>query len=211
MVLVSAVLSGAAAQEDPAKAEAMPEKASEKDIATIKELLGKLASEEYAVRQKASDELVAMGIKAAPLVTATQNQSEDAEVRYRTKLILEKIAEAKVMEGMTRLASGLQYKVIKEGAGDSPGLTDTVLVHYAGKFKDGKEFDSSYKRGDPAQFPVNAVIRGWTEALQKMKPGSKWVLVIPPDLAYGARGAPGTIPPNATLIFDVELISVVKK
>jgi FKBP-type peptidyl-prolyl cis-trans isomerase FklB len=98
--------------------------------------------------------------------------------------------------------------VITKGDGASPKATDTVSVHYTGTLIDGKEFDSSYRRGQPASFPVNGVIKGWTEALQLMKPGSKWQLVIPSELAYGERGAGRDIGPNSTLIFDVELLSI---
>ena len=96
----------------------------------------------------------------------------------------------------------------KEGNGTPPKETDTVVVNYRGTLIDGTEFDSSYKRGEPATFPVNRVIKGWTEALQLMKPGAKYQLVIPPDLAYGPGGTGGDIGPNATLIFEVELMSV---
>jgi FKBP-type peptidyl-prolyl cis-trans isomerase FklB len=118
------------------------------------------------------------------------------------------LAENKTKEGVKTLPSGLQYKVITEGTGKTPKATDTVTVNYRGTLIDGQEFDSSYKRGQPATFPVNGVIKGWTEALQLMKEGSKWQLFIPPDLAYGEKGAGNVIGPNATLIFDVELISV---
>ena len=111
-------------------------------------------------------------------------------------------------DGVKTLPSGLQYKVIKEGKGKMPKAEDTVTVNYRGTFMDGTEFDSSYKRGEPVTFQVNGVIKGWTEALQLMKEGSKWELFIPSDLAYGERGAGQTIPPNSTLIFQVELISV---
>jgi len=106
-------------------------------------------------------------------------------------------------------ASGLQYHVIAEGSGtESPGPDSVVSVHYRGKLTDGFEFDSSYKRNQPATFPVNGVIRGWTEALQLMKVGDKWELTIPPDLGYGSQGAGSTIPPDATLIFEVELLEI---
>ncbi len=111
-------------------------------------------------------------------------------------------------EGVKTLPSGLQYKVITEGKGKSPKATDTVTVNYRGTLIDGTEFDSSYKRGEPATFQVNGVIKGWTEALQLMKEGSKWQLFIPSNLAYGERGAGGVIGPNATLIFEVELLSI---
>ena len=109
--------------------------------------------------------------------------------------------------GVKALPSGLQYKVIKEGSGASPKATDTVKVHYHGTFIDGKKFDSSVDRGEPAQFPVDRVIAGWTEALQLMKVGGKWQLFIPSNLAYGAEGRPG-IPPNSVLVFEVELLEI---
>jgi len=118
------------------------------------------------------------------------------------------LEENKAKEGVVILPSGLQYKVITEGTGKSPKATDKVKVHYRGTLINGKEFDSSFKRNQPAEFPVNGVIKGWTEALQLMKEGSKWELYIPSDLAYGARGAGGDIGPNATLIFEVELLEV---
>lgn len=111
-------------------------------------------------------------------------------------------------DGVKTLPSGLQYKVIQEGSGEMPKADDTVTVNYRGSFMDGTEFDSSYKRGQPASFKVNGVIKGWTEALQLMKEGSKWELFLPSDLAYGERGAGQAIPPNSTLIFEVELISI---
>ena len=117
------------------------------------------------------------------------------------------LAENKKKEGVKTLPSGLQYKVIKEGTGKIPKATDTVVTQYKGTLINGTEFDSSYRRNEPATFPVNGVIRGWTEALQLMKEGSKWQLVVPPELAYGDQGA-GPIGPNATLIFEVELVSV---
>ena len=117
------------------------------------------------------------------------------------------LAENKTKEGVKTTESGLQYKVIAEGEGPSPKAGDTVTVHYRGTLVDGTEFDSSYQRGEPATFPLKGVIPGWTEALQLMKKGSKWVLFIPSDLAYGERGAGNRIPPNSTLIFEVELIS----
>ena len=118
------------------------------------------------------------------------------------------LAENKKKDGVITLPSGLQYKILKKGSGDSPKLTDEVSVNYRGTLLDGTEFDSSYRRGQPATFKVNAVIAGWTEALQIMKPGSKWQLYIPSSLAYGERGAGRDIGPNAALIFDVELLSL---
>lgn len=104
--------------------------------------------------------------------------------------------------------SGLIFQSLKEGTGESPKATDTVKVHYKGTFLDGKEFDSSYKRGEPTEFPLNRVIPCWTEGVQRMKPGGKAKLTCPPAIAYGERGAGGVIPPNATLNFEVELVSV---
>jgi len=118
------------------------------------------------------------------------------------------LAQNATKEGVKTTESGLQYKVLTEGTGTSPNATDTVTVNYKGTLVDGTEFDSSYKRGEPATFPVNGVIAGWTQALQMMKPGGKRMLYIPADLAYGPQGRPPVIPGNATLIFEVELISV---
>lgn len=118
------------------------------------------------------------------------------------------LTDNKGKEGVKTTASGLQYKVLKEGSGDSPKETDTVVTHYKGTLINGTEFDSSYKRNEPASFPVNRVIKGWTEALQMMKPGSKYQLFVPSSLAYGERGAGQDIGPNETLIFEVELLSV---
>lgn len=118
------------------------------------------------------------------------------------------LADNKKQKGIVTTPSGLQYRIIKEGTGDSPKATDTVTTHYRGKLIDGTEFDSSYSRGEPARFAVNAVIPGWTEALQIMKPGAKWELFIPPKLAYGESGIGQLIGPNSTLIFEVELVSV---
>ena len=109
---------------------------------------------------------------------------------------------------VTTTESGLQYEVLVEGTGPKPAATDTVVTHYHGTLTDGTVFDSSVERGSPASFPVNRVIAGWTEALQMMATGSKWRLVIPPELAYGERGAGGAIPPNATLVFEVELLEI---
>jgi FKBP-type peptidyl-prolyl cis-trans isomerase FkpA len=108
-------------------------------------------------------------------------------------------------------ASGLVYLSLHEGAGSSPAATDVVRVHYKGTFPDGKEFDSSYKRGQPTEFPLNRVIKCWTEGVQRMKVGGKAKLTCPPAIAYGAQGAGGVIPPNATLNFEIELLAIVGK
>ena len=121
---------------------------------------------------------------------------------------VEFLAANKTKDGVVTTASGLQYKILTAGTGAKPTKDDTVVCNYKGTFIDGKEFDSSYKRGQPAEFPVGRVIPGWTEALQLMPVGSKWQLFIPSELAYGTRGAGGAIGPNETLIFEVELISI---
>ena len=118
------------------------------------------------------------------------------------------LAENKKKKGVVTLPSGLQYKIITAGTGKKPKATDTVTTNYKGTLIDGTEFDSSYKRGQPASFPVGGVIPGWTEALQLMPVGSKWQLFVPSTLAYGPRGAGQQIGPNATLIFEVELLSI---
>ncbi len=122
------------------------------------------------------------------------------------------VAQAAAKEdGAQVSASGLVYRSLKDGAGASPQASDTVKVHYRGTLPDGKEFDSSYGRGEPASFPLNRVIPCWTEGVQRMKVGGKAKLTCPPALAYGARGVPGVIPPNSTLLFEVELLEIAKR
>ncbi len=118
------------------------------------------------------------------------------------------LATAALAQSAVTTKSGLVYQSLKEGSGASPAATDTVKVHYRGTFADGREFDSSHKRGEPTEFPLNRVIPCWTEGVQMMKPGGKAKLTCPPAIAYGERGAGGVIPPNATLNFEVELVSV---
>jgi FKBP-type peptidyl-prolyl cis-trans isomerase FklB len=118
------------------------------------------------------------------------------------------LAQNKKKPGVVTLPSGLQYKILKEGTGKTPKATDTVITNYRGTLINGKEFDSSFRHGKPATFPVDQVIRGWTEALQLMKVGSKWQLFIPSELAYGPNGAGTDIGPNTTLIFEVELLGI---
>jgi FKBP-type peptidyl-prolyl cis-trans isomerase len=120
------------------------------------------------------------------------------------------LAKNKSRKGVTTTASGLQYEVMTEGKGDKPSAADTVSVHYRGTLIDGSEFDSSYARNQPANFRLDQVIKGWTEGLQLMSVGSKWKLYVPPELGYGENGAGGVIGPNATLIFEVELLQVMK-
>jgi FKBP-type peptidyl-prolyl cis-trans isomerase len=121
------------------------------------------------------------------------------------------LAANKGKEGVVSLPSGLQYKILTAGTGKKPTLDDQVVCNYRGTLIDGTEFDSSYKSNQPATFPVKGVIKGWTEALQLMPVGSKWQLFVPAELAYGEAGAGGTIPPNSTLIFEVELLSIKDK
>ncbi len=140
------------------------------------------------------------------LVLARQ-QAAEAKASENISVGKEFLAENGKREGVVTLPSGLQYEVITDAEGPKPLPTDRVTTHYRGTLIDGTQFDSSYDRGQPATFPLNGVIAGWTEALQLMSPGAKWRLYIPPELAYGDRGQ-GPIPANSTLIFDVELISI---
>jgi FKBP-type peptidyl-prolyl cis-trans isomerase FkpA len=118
------------------------------------------------------------------------------------------IDKAAAEKGAVKTESGMVYRSLTEGKGASPKETDVVRVHYKGAFPDGKEFDSSYKRGEPTEFPLNRVIKCWTEGVQRMRVGGKAKLTCPPTLAYGERGAGNTIPPNATLQFEVELLGI---
>lgn len=162
-------------------------------------------------KSQLSDEVVQAALTAFQQeVIAKQQAAMKAEAETNLKAGAAFLAANAKKEGVKTLPSGLQYKVLKEGKGATPKASDTVVTHYQGTLIDGMEFDSSYKRGEPATFPVTGVIKGWTEALQLMKAGSKWQLVIPPDLAYGAQGSPPVIPPNSTLIFDIELLEVQK-
>ncbi|WP_262692858.1 FKBP-type peptidyl-prolyl cis-trans isomerase [Kordiimonas aestuarii] len=136
---------------------------------------------------------------------APDTMTEQAEFKAANLAYLE---ENKKKDGVEVTASGLQYREIESGDGKSPTAEDFVTVHYAGRLIDGTEFDSSYKRGEPATFPAGRLIKGWTEALQMMQVGDKWELAIPADIAYGPDGAGGVIPGDATLVFDVELLGV---
>jgi len=162
--------------------------------------------------------------EAKPLLTLQEMRSTlvelkkriDATQKERLKEAAEEnraagqafLAENSKKEGVKTLPSGLQYRVLEEGEGSPPKATDTVTVHYRGTLINGTEFDSSYSRNEPATFRADRVIEGWKEALQMMKPGAKYALFIPPELAYGKRGAGSQIGPNSALIFEVELISV---
>lgn len=148
-------------------------------------------------------------IKETMMAFEKEMENRQKEAAEKSKGEGEKfLAANKTKPGVKTTADGLEYKVIKEGAGASPKATDTVTVNYEGKLIDGTVFDSSYKRGQPATFPLNAVIKGWTEGLQLMKVGGKTQFFIPSDLGYGERGMGADIPPNSVLIFEVELLEV---
>jgi len=162
--------------------------------------------------------ILAIGIReglagAKPLLT--EQEIQETMVAFQRELLEKRkkqgedfLAENKKKEGVKTLPDGLQYKVIKAGTGKKPEADDTVTVNYSATLIDGTEFDSSYKRGQPSTFRVSGVIPGWSEALQLMEEGAKWQLFIPSNLAYGELGRPGIIGPNATLIFEVELVSI---
>lgn len=151
-----------------------------------------------------------MDMEEAQMLLSQYFSKLQQEADAKNKEMGEKfLAENKKREGIITTASGLQYEILTEGNGPKPKATDTVSCHYEGRLIDGTVFDSSIRRGQPAQFPVNGVIAGWVEALQMMPVGSKWRLYIPSDLAYGAHGAGDIIGPNATLIFDVEVLQII--
>jgi FKBP-type peptidyl-prolyl cis-trans isomerase FklB len=177
-------------------------------------------------------DMLARGIRDAltqrkPLMSPEERRAVLADFEKRTRLAQEKMlhekaaqnlaasekffAENRTKEGVQTLPSGLQYRVIQEGSGPTPKVTDMVEVNYRGTLIDGTEFDSSYRRGGPATLPVEGLIPGWSEALQLMKTGSKWQIFIPPKLAYGEESPGPLIGPNSTLIFEVELLSITEK
>jgi FKBP-type peptidyl-prolyl cis-trans isomerase FklB len=177
-------------------------------------------------------DLLLRGVKdvlggGTPLMTDEEAQSTlnelQADLRKKQEQEAQQLAETnkkegeaflaanKTKPGVVALPSGLQYKILQEGTGPKPTAADTVTVNYRGTLVNGTEFDSSYKRGQPASFPIGGIIKGWTEALLLMPVGSKWQLFIPPDLAYGQRQAGPTIGPNSTLVFEVELLSIQAK
>lgn len=165
-------------------------KISQEDIQkTMGEFQKQMETKRAEAEKKRKAEIEAQGVK---------NKEEGAKF----------LETNKAKAGVKTTASGLQYEVIKEGTGAKPKPTDTVTVHYVGTLIDGKEFDSSIKRNEPASFPLNAVIPGWQEALQLMSEGSKYKVVIPSELAYGAGGTGGDIGPNAVLVFEVELLKI---
>lgn len=160
----------------------------------------KMAMSEEEIRTVLNDFNKEMQVKQSEKVKVlAEKNKKEGEVFLR---------ENEKAKGVVKLPSGLQYKVIKEGTGKMPKVTDTVSVHYKGTLINGMEFDSSYKRNQPAEFKVNAVIPGWTEILQKMKTGSKYIAYIPSNLAYGEKGRAPIIGPNSVLIFEIELIAI---
>jgi len=160
-----------------------------------------LAQEDLRIEPRAGGAIINKFIKELKTKAAEKNKVAGEKF----------LEENKAKEGVVTTESGLQYKVLTEGKGAIPTKDQKVKVHYRGTTIDGKEFDSSYKRNEPATFLPTRVIKGWTEALQLMPVGSKWELYIPSDLAYGARGAGANIGPNSTLIFEVELLDIVKE
>ena len=173
-------------------------------ISGIKDVL---TGKELALSPEESQKILAAFQQHLMAKQAAERAEQAAKNLAEGEAFLEK---NKTKEGVHVLPSGLQYKVIKEGTGETPTVKDKVRANYRGTLLDGTEFGNSYKSNKPAEFPVTGVIKGWSEALQLMKVGSKWELYIPADLAYGERGRPPTIPPNATLIFDVELLKIKK-
>lgn len=164
---------------------------------------GKLLLTEQEVRETVAGFQTDMGAKQMELAKKRGEQNKKEGEAF--------LAANQKKEGVKTLPSGLQYKVMKAGSGNSPKLADEVTVHYRGTLIDGTEFDSSYRRGKPEALPVSGVIPAWTEALQLMKVGAKWQLFVPSNLAYGERGAGRDIGPNAALIFEIELISIQEK
>lgn len=157
-----------------------------------------------AAAGKPEVDLATWGPKLAPFVQGRQQQLAQKEHQEAAAYLAKAAAEP----GASKTDSGLIYREITPGSGPSPSATDTVRVHYRGTLMDGKEFDSSYSRNQPAEFPLNRVIKCWTEGVQKMKVGGKSVLVCPSDIAYGDQGHPPTIPPGATLTFEIELLGI---
>ncbi len=221
-VFVTLLAAGAFIAVNPAYAEKKPETEEEKfsyavGVQLAQNLLRQsLQLDAESLVQAITDVLNQSEIK----LTAAEMQEvihkyQQKQKEIQSKLAVENqaagkkfLAENKTKEGVVELPSGLQYKIIKKGEGEKPTLDSTVVVHYRGTLLDGKEFDSSYKRGEPTTLSLNHIIKGWQEALTMMETGSKWQVFIPPELGYGEQGAGTSIPPNSTLIFDIELISI---
>ena len=164
------------------------------------------------MRQKNHSKNVVLGTALVLLVGIylLMQDEEPSSIQQKPVAEADKVAEDEppALRETVETESGLEYRVLRSGSGPSPRLEDQVRVHYRGRLENGKEFDSSYRSGRPATFPVNGVIRGWTEALLLMKEGDKWELSIPPELGYGSRGVKNAIPPNSILIFEVELLEI---
>lgn len=202
---------------------------------TEKKLTGELERFSYALGMSVASNLIKSGVKtinpeaflkavndtyigempemmpdeANKILESFMAKSSKKDANQNLESGLEFLARNREEEGVVELPSGLQYQVLEDGEGELPSLEDEVKCHYHGSLIDGTVFDSSVERGQPAVFPVNGVIQGWVEALQLMSVGSKWRLYVPPELGYGEQGAGGVIGPNATLVFDVELLEIV--
>ncbi|SHJ67998.1 FKBP-type peptidyl-prolyl cis-trans isomerase FklB [Tangfeifania diversioriginum] len=202
---------------------------------TEKKLTGELDRFSYALGMSVASNLIRSGVKkinpdlflqaindtftgempkmmpeeANKILEEFMQKANQGEAKNNLEEGLKFLAENKSETGVNELPSGLQYKILEEGDGELPSTESEVKCHYHGTLIDGTVFDSSVERGEPAVFPVNAVIPGWVEALQMMPEGSKWRLFVPPELAYGEQGAGGVIGPNSTLVFDVELLEIV--
>ncbi len=217
----------------PADANAVPEKAIPQiDMEKVSYIIGTRIAQNFKTQGvEIVLESLFSGIKdalAGKDLAFSQEESQKILSAFQQSLMAKQAAERAIQatknltegkaflemnetkEGVKVLPSGLQYKVIKEGTGETPKAQDKVRTHYRGRLLDGTEFDSSYKDNKPIEFLLSRVIKGWGEALQLMKVGSKWELYIPANLAYGERGKPPVIPPNSTLIFEVELLDIVK-
>ncbi|MBX2895156.1 MAG: FKBP-type peptidyl-prolyl cis-trans isomerase [Cyclobacteriaceae bacterium] len=163
----------------------------------------------YGIRDVFKEELLQLEPQeAAMFVQIYMQQAMQAKIEKAKAVGVAFLAENKTKAGVIETASGLQYKIITSGSGKKPTASNRVTVHYTGKLLDGTTFDSSVERGEPATFGVNEVIAGWTEALQLMREGDRWILFLPSELAYGEQGAGGQIPPHSVLVFEVELIKV---
>jgi FKBP-type peptidyl-prolyl cis-trans isomerase FklB len=202
---------------------------------TEKKLTGELDRFSYALGMSVASNLIRSGVKkinpdlflqaindtftgempkmmpedANKILEEFMQKANQGEAKNNLEEGLKFLADNKAETGVNELPSGLQYKIMEEGDGELPTPDSEVKCHYHGTLIDGTVFDSSVERGEPAVFPVNAVIPGWVEALQMMPEGSKWRLFVPPELAYGEQGAGGVIGPNSTLVFDVELLEIV--
>jgi len=221
-VLLSACNEKTAAKEDAIKLDNQTNKASYsigiqmgKQMSQVKDMVNKEAiimgfSDSLAGKesQLTPEDMKATMQTFQTNMQAKQKADQEAKVAANKSEGDKFLAENKTKDGISTTDSGLQYKVLTPGTGQTPAASDTVVTHYKGTLIDGTEFDSSYKRNAPATFPVNGVIKGWTEALQLMKVGAKWQLFIPSDLAYGDRGAGKDIGPGQMLIFDIELLEI---